>query len=196
MNLRRLVLFLPLVVVGGAGRFFSISASMMTPDGRGTPRCCRAPPPHSRSAPSMTLQASLRCLAAQVPGQPRQRLGRESVPTCTTPRCRCWISPENRGVHMVGVDHKDTRAKGRQFLEEFGDPFSVAISSTRTAPWGLISASMEHPETFFQVDAEGVIRYHHTGYIRPPRMSVMSSCRHWSGYAKPATGAAGEEASS
>ena len=71
----------------------------------------------------------------------------------------------DRGVRLVGVDYKDTREKGREFLSEFGNPFEVNLFDPEGS-LGFDLGVYGAPETFL-VDAEGVIRYHHTGYITP-----------------------------
>ncbi len=75
-----------------------------------------------------------------------------------------------RGVRLVGVDYKEEgasdgerRARGSAFLTQFGNPFEFNIfdpEGTLGFDLGVYGA----PETFL-VDAEGIIRYHHTGYI-------------------------------
>ncbi|WP_447958050.1 DsbE family thiol:disulfide interchange protein [Vreelandella sp. EE7] len=69
------------------------------------------------------------------------------------------------GIRMVGVNYRDTREKGGQFLSEYGDPFEVNIFD----PEGRLGFDLGvygAPETFL-VDRDGVIRYHHKGYIGP-----------------------------
>lgn len=71
----------------------------------------------------------------------------------------------DRGVRLVGVDYKDTREKGRAFLETYGDPFAVSLFDPEGS-LGFDLGVYGAPESFI-VDAEGFIRYHHTGYITP-----------------------------
>ena len=88
----------------------------------------------------------------------------EWCPTCKQEMPQL-LALEKHGIRLVGVDYKDTRAKGREFLEEFGNPFEVNVfdpEGTLGFDLGVYGA----PETFL-VDADGIIRYHHTGYIRP-----------------------------
>lgn len=68
-----------------------------------------------------------------------------------------------RGIRLVGISYRDTREKGLGFLEEFGDPFETNIFD----PEGSLAFELGvygAPETFL-VDGDGVIRYHHVGYI-------------------------------
>ncbi|PMR69064.1 DsbE family thiol:disulfide interchange protein [Halomonas heilongjiangensis] len=84
-----------------------------------------------------------------------------------------------RGVRLVGISYKDTREKGLGFLEEFGDPFEINIFD----PDGELAFELGvygAPETFL-VDADGVIRYHHTGYIAPGevREKILPEVEKW-----------------
>ncbi|MGM0703014.1 MAG: DsbE family thiol:disulfide interchange protein [Pseudomonadota bacterium] len=84
-----------------------------------------------------------------------------------------------RGVRLVGVNWKDTREKGLGFLDEFGDPFAVNVfdpDGDLAFELGVYGA----PESFL-VDAEGVIRYHHTGYISPGdlRDTILPEVEKW-----------------
>ncbi|WP_163558038.1 DsbE family thiol:disulfide interchange protein [Halomonas sp. NO4] len=85
----------------------------------------------------------------------------------------------DRGVRLVGVNWKDTREKGRGFLAEFGDPFAVNVFD----PEGDLAFELGvygAPESFL-VDADGVIRYHHTGYISPSdlRDTILPEVEKW-----------------
>ncbi|MCS2608442.1 DsbE family thiol:disulfide interchange protein [Halomonas dongshanensis] len=75
------------------------------------------------------------------------------------------LSLADEGIRLVGVNYRDTREKGREFLAEFGNPFEVNIFDPEGA-LGFDLGVYGAPETFV-VDAEGVIRYHHKGYISP-----------------------------
>ncbi|MDR5858953.1 DsbE family thiol:disulfide interchange protein [Halomonas eurihalina] len=102
----------------------------------------------------------------------------EWCPTCKQEMPQLLELAE-RGVRLVGVDYKDTRAKGRDFLEEFGDPFEINIFDPEGS-LGFDLGVYGAPETFL-VDAEGVIRYHHTGYIAPEDVSrvIMPEVEKW-----------------
>ncbi|MDN3524040.1 DsbE family thiol:disulfide interchange protein [Halomonas sabkhae] len=102
----------------------------------------------------------------------------EWCPTCKQEMPQLQALAE-RGIRLVGVDYKDTRAKGRAFLAEFGDPFAVNIFD----PEGRLGFDLGvygAPETFL-VDAEGIIRYHHTGYIAPPEVTdvILPEVARW-----------------
>lgn len=85
----------------------------------------------------------------------------------------------DRGIRLVGVSYKDTREKGMGFLQDFGDPFEVNIFD----PEGDLSFELGvygAPETFL-VDRDGIIRYHHTGYISPDdiRKHILPEVAKW-----------------
>ncbi|ERS91283.1 hypothetical protein Q671_17040 [Halomonas sp. PBN3] len=88
----------------------------------------------------------------------------EWCPTCKEEMPQLLTLAE-RGVRLVGINYKDTRVKGREFLDEFGDPFEVNIFDP-DGDLGFELGVYGVPETFL-VDAEGIIRYKHTGYITP-----------------------------
>lgn len=83
-----------------------------------------------------------------------------------------------RGVRLIGVDYKDTRKKGRQFLEELGNPFDVNIFDPN-GDLGFELGVCGVPETLL-VDADGIIRYKHTGYINSKDVErVMREVEKW-----------------
>jgi cytochrome c biogenesis protein CcmG/thiol:disulfide interchange protein DsbE len=64
-------------------------------------------------------------------------------------------------VPLIGLDYKDNRNAGLEWLHDAGDPYilSLADGSGRTAmDFGVYGV----PETFV-IDRSGVIRYRHTG---------------------------------
>ncbi|MED5500059.1 MAG: DsbE family thiol:disulfide interchange protein [Pseudomonadota bacterium] len=102
----------------------------------------------------------------------------EWCPTCKQEMPQL-LELANRGVRLVGVDYKDTRENGRRFLEEFGNPFEVSLfdpDGTLGFDLGVYGA----PESFL-VDADGVIRYHHTGYITPEDVEqvILPEVQRW-----------------
>ncbi|WP_110708111.1 DsbE family thiol:disulfide interchange protein [Salinicola sp. CR57] len=102
----------------------------------------------------------------------------EWCPTCKQEMPQL-LELADRGVRLVGVDYKDTRENGLQFLDEFGDPFEVSLfdpEGTLGFDLGVYGA----PESFL-VDADGVIRYHHTGYITPQDVEnvILPEVKKW-----------------
>jgi cytochrome c biogenesis protein CcmG/thiol:disulfide interchange protein DsbE len=85
----------------------------------------------------------------------------------------------DRGIRMVGVNWRDTREKGLGFLEDFGNPFETNIFDPDNE-LGFELGVFGAPETFL-VDREGIIRYHHTGYIsaRDVREHILPEVQKW-----------------
>ncbi|MBF24579.1 MAG: DsbE family thiol:disulfide interchange protein [Pusillimonas sp.] len=98
-------------------------------------------------------------------------------PTCKEEMPQLLALSE-RGVQMVGINYKDTRDLGRQFLEEFGKPFEVNIFDP-AGDLGFELGVYGVPETFL-VDANGIVRYKHTGYITPAQVDeIMAEVEKW-----------------
>ncbi|MWJ27169.1 DsbE family thiol:disulfide interchange protein [Halomonas sediminis] len=89
------------------------------------------------------------------------------------------LSLAEQGIRMVGINYRDTREKGLQFLDEFGNPFEVNIFDPE-GDLGFELGVYGAPETFL-VDRDGVIRYHHTGYISPTdvRDTILPEVEKW-----------------
>ncbi|TFH88421.1 DsbE family thiol:disulfide interchange protein [Billgrantia azerbaijanica] len=102
----------------------------------------------------------------------------EWCPTCKQEMPQLLDLAE-RGVRLVGVDYKDTREKGREFLTEFGNPFEVNLFDPE-GELGFDLGVYGAPESFL-VDRDGVIRYHHTGAITPEdvRDVILPEVKKW-----------------
>jgi len=102
----------------------------------------------------------------------------EWCPACKLEMPQLLTLADN-GVRLVGINYKDTRAKGMQFLNEFGDPFEVNAFDA-DGSLGFDLGVYGAPESFL-VDAEGIIRYHHTGYIKPEdvRDTILPEVEKW-----------------
>jgi len=102
----------------------------------------------------------------------------EWCPTCKQEMPQL-LDLADRGVRLIGVDYKDTREKGREFLAEFGNPFEVNVFDP-DGSLGFDLGVYGAPETFL-VDADGIIRYHHTGYIKPEdvRETILPEVEKW-----------------
>ncbi len=102
----------------------------------------------------------------------------EWCPTCKQEMPQLLDLAE-RGIRLVGIDYKDTRDKGLEFLEEFGNPFEVNVFDP-DGELGFELGVYGAPETFL-VDRDGIIRYHHTGYITPQdvREVILPEVQKW-----------------
>ncbi|MDX1466450.1 DsbE family thiol:disulfide interchange protein [Halomonas denitrificans] len=172
---RRLLLLLPLLgflVLGG----FLYQGLSMNPFERDSALMAREFPAFELSTledPERIVDASL--LEGEVT---LVNVWGEWCPTCKQEMPQL-LDLADRGVRLVGVDYKDTREKGREFLAEFGNPFEVNVfdpEGTLGFDLGVYGA----PETFL-VDADGIIRYHHTGYIKPEdvRETILPEVEKW-----------------
>lgn len=68
-------------------------------------------------------------------------------------------------VPIVGLDYKDTRAEGMQWLAQYGNPYTVSgfDSSGRV---GIDYGVYAVPETFL-IDKQGVVRFKQIGPVTP-----------------------------
>jgi len=172
---RRLLLLLPLIgflVLGG----FLYSGLSINPFDRDSALMAREFPAFELTTledPERVVDASL--LEGEVT---LVNVWGEWCPTCKQEMPQLLDLAE-RGVRLVGVDYKDTREKGREFLDDFGNPFEVNIFDPEGS-LGFDLGVYGAPETFL-VDREGIIRYHHTGYIRPEdvRETILPEVEKW-----------------
>ena len=66
-------------------------------------------------------------------------------------------------IRLIGLDWRDTREKGRRWIERYGNPYDVILfddSSQLAIDLGVTGA----PETYV-MDKHGTIRYKHVGII-------------------------------
>ncbi|UXZ54756.1 DsbE family thiol:disulfide interchange protein [Halomonas sp. 7T] len=102
----------------------------------------------------------------------------EWCPACKQEMPQLLALADNN-IRMVGINYRDTREKGLEFLSEFGDPFEVNIFDPEGS-LGFDLGVYGAPETFL-VDANGVIRYHHKGYVSPDdvRERILPEVEKW-----------------
>lgn len=67
------------------------------------------------------------------------------------------------GVPIYGLDYKDTRSNAKDFLHNYGNPYT-AIAFDKTGRVGIDWGVYGVPETFV-VDSRGVIRYKQIGPV-------------------------------
>lgn len=172
---RRLLLLLPLVgfLVLGAFLYMGLSINPFERDSALMAREFPAFELTTLEDPERVVDASL--LEGEVT---LVNVWGEWCPTCKQEMPQLLDLAE-RGVRLVGVDYKDTREKGREFLAEFGNPFAVNIFDPEGS-LGFDLGVYGAPETFL-VDRDGIIRYHHTGYIKPEdvRETILPEVERW-----------------
>ncbi len=72
---------------------------------------------------------------------------------------------KTNGVPIVGLNYKDRRAEGLQWLQRFGNPYSLSAFDVE-GKVGIDYGVYGVPETFV-IDKQGVIRYKQIGPITP-----------------------------
>lgn len=83
-----------------------------------------------------------------------------------------------RGVRLVGVDYKDAREHGLEFLEGYEEFYAVNIFDPK-GDLGFELGVFGIPETFL-VDANGIVRYKHVGYVAPEHVEeIMQEVEKW-----------------
>ncbi|KFF50354.1 MULTISPECIES: DsbE family thiol:disulfide interchange protein [Halomonadaceae] len=171
---RRLLLLIPLLVFLGLG-FFLYRGLEMNPFARDSALLAKHFPPFTLTtleAPSRRVDESL--LKGEVT---LVNVWAEWCPTCKEEMPQLLTLAE-RGVRLIGINYKDTRAKGLEFLDHFGRPFEVNIFDP-DGDLGFELGVYGVPETFL-VDTEGIIRYKHTGYITPEDVEkVIQEIEKW-----------------
>ena len=171
---RRLLLLIPLLVFLGLG-FFLYRGLEMNPFARDSALLAKHFPPLTLTtleAPSRRVDESL--LKGEVT---LVNVWAEWCPTCKEEMPQLLTLAE-RGVRLIGINYKDTRAKGLEFLDHFGRPFEVNIFDP-DGDLGFELGVYGVPETFL-VDTEGIIRYKHTGYITPEDVEkVIQEIEKW-----------------
>lgn len=172
---RRLLLTLPLIGFVVFGVFLYLGLGM-NPFDRDSALMTREFPDFELS----TLEDSERLVnKTQLEGQVTLvNVWGEWCPTCKQEMPQL-LTLADAGVRLVGVDYKDTRDKGKQFLSEFGNPFEFNIFDA-DGSLGFDLGVYGAPETFL-VDAQGIIRYHHTGYIKSEdvRDTILPEVEKW-----------------
>ena len=148
--MRRLLLLLPFVVFLGLA-FFLYRGLSLDPSARESALIGQAFPAFTLPTledPDTEVDESL--LRGQIS---LVNVWASWCPTCKEEMPQLLTLAE-RGVRLVGINYKDTRVKGREFLDEFGDPFEVNIFDP-DGDLGFELGVYGVPETFL-VDAEAV----------------------------------------
>lgn len=172
---RRLLLAVPLIAFAVLGVFLYLGLGM-NPFERDSALLSREFPSFQLATledPSVTVDESL--FTGQVT---LVNIWAEWCPACKQEMPQLLTLAE-RGVRLVGINYKDTRAKGLEFQAEFGDPFEVTIFDPK-GDLGFNLGVYGVPESYL-VDAEGIIRFKHTGYIKPEdvRDTILPEVEKW-----------------
>ncbi len=74
-----------------------------------------------------------------------------------------------KSVNLVGLNYKDNTQDAKQWLGQWGNPYTVSLADTDGKTglnWGVYGV----PETFV-IDAAGIIRYKHIGPLQQDDIS-------------------------
>ncbi|KPQ29658.1 MAG: cytochrome c biogenesis protein CcmG, thiol:disulfide interchange protein DsbE [Marinobacter excellens HL-55] len=158
--MKRLMLFLPLILAVGVGIF--LAAGIGKDPTRLESALIGKPVPEFSLAnlrePGQTLDQSLfRGEVALL------NVWAEWCPACWDEHeDLMWLANE-KGVRIVGLNYKDEKEKAFSFLDRLGDPYQTIIYDPRGS-LGFDLGVYGAPETFV-IDAEGVVRYRHVGVV-------------------------------
>lgn len=68
-----------------------------------------------------------------------------------------------QGIHIVGLNYKDSRLKAVNWLNDLGNPYALNLDDSDGMA-GLELGVYGAPETFL-IDGKGIIRYRHAGEV-------------------------------
>lgn len=155
--MKRLFVFLPLVVLAAAIALFGLFAL-----GRSTrvePNATVGRPMPNISAPLLSGGPPVD-LTSQVQGKAMVNLFASWCAPCIV-EAPALEEIQRRGVRIVGLAQKDEPANTAKFLTRYGDPFAVVMDD-RTEKATIEFGVTGIPETFV-IDSSGVIVGKHTG---------------------------------
>lgn len=160
MNMRRVLLFLPIIVALLLGVFLWKGLSM---DPRELPSALIGKP-----FPAFTLtslKSSDRQLTeADLPARPLLvNIWATWCPSCKVEHPQLVSIARDDGIPIVGLNYKDDAAEAKNWLRQYEDPYIFNIFD----PEGTLGFNLGvygAPETYI-LDAKGIIRYRHAGPI-------------------------------
>ncbi len=85
--------------------------------------------------------------------------------TCRTEHEMLMRIARTNAVKMLGINYKDTKAEGKNFLKRLGNPYD-SIVFDQQGKLGLELGVYATPETFL-VDQQGIIRFKRIGELTP-----------------------------
>ncbi|HET9577903.1 MAG TPA: DsbE family thiol:disulfide interchange protein [Usitatibacter sp.] len=160
--MRALKFIIPLAVFVGLVVFFAVG---LTRDPREVPS-----PFIDKPAPAFTLQQLHDANATFDPAQMRGKVWLLNVWASWCVSCRVEhpllveMSRKNL-VPIIGLNYKDQRDDGKQWLDKFGNPYTLSAFDVE-GKVGIDYGVYGVPETFV-IDKQGVIRYKQIGPITP-----------------------------
>ncbi|HET9652665.1 MAG TPA: DsbE family thiol:disulfide interchange protein [Usitatibacter sp.] len=160
--MRALKFIIPLVVFVGLVAFFAVG---LTRDPREVPS-----PFIDKPAPEFKLQQLHDANATFDPQQMRGKVWLLNVWASWCVSCRVEHPllvemSRKKLVPIIGLNYKDQRADGQQWLDKFGNPYALSAFDVE-GKVGIDYGVYGVPETFV-IDKQGVIRYKQIGPITP-----------------------------
>jgi len=160
--MRSLKFVVPLVVFLGLAAFLAVG---LTRDPREIPS-----PFIGKAAPAFKLEQLADASAAFTPEEMKGKVWLLNVWASWCVACRVEHPllvemSKQKTVPIVGLNYKDQRAEGLQWLRRHGDPYSLSAYDVE-GKVGIDYGVYGVPETFV-IDKQGVIRYKQIGPITP-----------------------------
>lgn len=158
--MRRLLVFIPLVLFVGLGLFLW--------NGIGKNTETIPSPLLGKPVPAFALSSVYdenRVLTADdLKGKPALiNVWATWCPTCKQEHAQLNRIAQDEGVVIYGVNYKDDRAKAKIWLEKYLNPYALNIFDPE-GKLGLDLGVYGAPETYV-IDAQGIIRYKHVGAV-------------------------------
>lgn len=155
--MKRLVVFLPLIVLAAAIALFGLFA--LGHSTRIEPNATVNHPMPNVSAPLLEGGPPVE-LASQIQGKAMVNLFASWCTPCIV-EAPALEQIQKRGVRIIGLAQKDEPAATARFLTRYGDPYAVVLDD-RTQKATIEFGVTGIPETFV-IDSKGMIVGKHTG---------------------------------
>ncbi len=158
--MRRVLLFIPLIIALVLGGFFWKGLSL-----------------NPRDMPSALINKPFPEFQIASLADPQRMVTRSDLigrpalvnvwatwcPSCKIEHPQLLNIARNEGVKIYGINYKDDRDKAKLWLRQYQDPFALNIFDEE-GRLGLDLGVYGAPETYI-LDAQGIIRYRHAGPI-------------------------------
>lgn len=159
----RWIVFAPFLVALIAATVFGYMLSQ-SEDDRGSAPSARIGQP----LPAFTLEdlmdEGIQVVNADVYGEPfLLNVWGSWCPSCRIEHPVLNRLAEEEGVPIVGLNYRDTRGGGQEWLRDRGDPYVRNVFDP-LGQFGFDLGVVGAPETFF-IDAEGIVQYRHVGVL-------------------------------
>jgi cytochrome c biogenesis protein CcmG/thiol:disulfide interchange protein DsbE len=166
---RRLLAFLPLIVLGGLIGLFAFFSLSRNPEVR--PAALVGRPLPQITVPTL-VGGEAAPLRASVEGPTLVNVFASWCTPCEVEHPELMRLRQS-GVRVVGLAYKDDPAKTAAFLARLGDPFATVLVD-RDGRAGIELGISGVPETFL-VGSDGVIRAKHAGPLTPEVAGTLLS---------------------